>query len=125
MFNSDVIREIFVMKAKRWDKIAIAYLDEVWMMVRNALTVMAQHFADAINSQRIIRHVITSKLERKRDTMNLKLQELLLPYRQCHPITYDPIFEIKIPQWGRDKHEHVLMHRTKHFDMWRHPTSAY
>jgi hypothetical protein len=40
-----------------------------------------------------MRIVISNVLERKRDLMTQKLEEVLAPHLRCHPITYDPCFE--------------------------------
>jgi hypothetical protein len=105
MFNPDVVREIFSIKAENWEKIANAHIDQVWVVVKDALADIASHTSNAIVSQRIIRHAIASDLEKKREMMTTKLQELLAPHRKCHPITYDPAFEDTVQHWEDDSGE--------------------
>jgi GTP-binding protein EngB required for normal cell division len=93
MFNPDVVREVFVIKSSKWAAIATAHVDEVWTGVKNALVAMTQYCANEGTSQRMMRVVISGALERKRELMNQKLDELLAPHLRCHPITYDPCFE--------------------------------
>lgn len=92
LFNPSVVREVFVQKAAKWEAIATAHIDNVWTMVRDALTAMIGYCATVETSQRIMRHIISEAMEKRKELMTAKLKEVLAPRFKCHPMTYDSHF---------------------------------
>jgi hemerythrin superfamily protein len=93
LFNPHVIGQVFNKKAQKWNAIASAHINEVWMVVKDAMVAMVNHCTNGDTSKRILRHVVFEVLEKRRIQMDRKLAELLAPNMKSQPMTYDPHFE--------------------------------
>lgn len=90
--NSHLIGEMFRQYSEPWERIASLHIDTVWKVVNEALKLVANHVAPSETAKAIHRCLIEDKMQEMQRAIFRKLQELLKPYRNYHPMTYHPAF---------------------------------
>jgi hypothetical protein len=90
--KSELIGELFRKYSEPWERIASLHIDTVWKVVNDALKLIANHVAPSETVEAIHRYLIEDKMQEMQKAVFWKLQELLKPYRNYHPMTYHPAF---------------------------------
>jgi GTPase SAR1 family protein len=99
--NPLLVNSLFQQQSEPWENIATAHLDTVWEAVKRFLEDLLGHLADERTSNQLLIHVIDPAMEKKRQDLKTKLQELLGPHKH-DPINVDPNFARRV--WSA-KHE--------------------
>ena len=89
--NKYIICDLFREQSKNWEKIATDHVNAVWNVVM-AFVELPLERTDTYTSQRVLDWIIQPAMEKKRELLEQKVQELLLPYTTDLPMTYNNRF---------------------------------
>jgi hypothetical protein len=84
------IQAVFRSQSIRWHSLATAHVEQCY---DDTLTFMSEailHVAGTYTSSRLLEEYIRPSLEQRRASLIEKLDELLWPFTQCHPMTAHP-----------------------------------
>ena len=84
------IQAVFRSQSIRWHSLATAHVEQCY---DDTLTFMSEailHVAGKYTSSRLLEEYIRPSLEQRRASLIEKLDELLWPFTQCHPMTAHP-----------------------------------
>lgn len=92
MSNPVLVGSLFQEQSQPWQSIASEHLETVWNSVRMFLKALLNHLIDERTGRLLFSRVIDPAMEKRRRQLKAKLEELLIPYRLCHPLSIDPKF---------------------------------
>jgi hypothetical protein len=87
-----VIGEVFREQSQNWSKIAKHHLRQVFEAVRVYIEEALRSLLDTRTRGLLMLKEIQPELDRRWSNVSAKLEELLVPYTEQDPITYDPGF---------------------------------
>jgi len=93
--NPLLVSSLFHEQSEPWEAIATAHLDTVWEAVKDFLECLLGYLSDERTCNQLLRHVIDPAMEKRRQVLKAKLQELLDPHKH-DPINIDPHFARRI-----------------------------
>jgi hypothetical protein len=94
-FNPSHLTKLFQAHSSRWREIAQAHLEIVCTLTRKFLLDAADHAAGPGNkytATTLIKHIIIPDMEKKRELLFNKLEEILQPFEKFPVMTHDPEF---------------------------------
>jgi GTP-binding protein EngB required for normal cell division len=92
LVNPWVIGEVFRQQSKPWRNIAEHHLQCTFRAMRKYIEEALGSSMDLRTCRMLILMQVQPELERRWKNVKVKLEELLLPYTEQDPITYDPSF---------------------------------
>ncbi|KAH7123533.1 dynamin-1 [Dendryphion nanum] len=92
LVNPWVIGEVFQKQSIAWEEIAAFHLDKVFEAIENYIEVSLTSFLDHQTTSKLKLEHISVEMEERKRLLDDKLQELLVPYKEYDPMTYDPQF---------------------------------
>jgi hypothetical protein len=92
MSNPVLVGSLFQQQSEPWESIASEHLEVVWNSVKTFLETLLYHLTDDKTSRLLFSHIIDPALEKRRRELKTKLEELLIPHRNHHPLSIDPKF---------------------------------
>lgn len=92
LINPWVIGEVFRQQAQPWREVAQHHLEHVFRIVKTYIREALSSLMDRRTSTLLMLKQIEPELERRWKRAEMKLEELLLPYTEQDPCTYDPSF---------------------------------
>ena len=110
MFNPLIVGDIFCEQSKPWEGIARDHLHSTWNCVKYFLELTLAHLTDDITADHLFKEVIDPIMNRKKNQIDDKLQELLAQ-NQGHPITYNHYFTETIQKVRQERMEKDAMGR--------------
>ena len=110
MFNPLVVGDIFCEQSKPWEGIARDHLHSTWNCVKYFLELTLAHLTDDVTADHLFKEVIDPIMNRKKNQIDDKLQELLAQ-NQGHPITYNHYFTETIQKVRQERMEKDAMGR--------------
>ena len=109
MFNSAVIGELFRKQAAPWKHLAEWRIEETLNLVGN---VVQMALRDASNDEEVIKRISCGILEpiaaKLRESVRAKLDELLAPHMDGHPITYNHYLTENLQKAQAERYEEKL-----------------
>lgn len=87
--DSHVVEELFRDQSQKWYRIAEKHLDKVVKLVEDAVYSMITYTTDTRVATRVFYHYIKPKLDKKGLKLTKMLKQLMAPYQDHHPITYN------------------------------------
>ena len=115
MFNPLIVGDLFREQSKPWKRIAQQHLRDVWHATKSFLDLLVSHLAGDRASEALLSKIIDPLMNRKLSDMNAKLNELLKPYQDGHPITYNHYFTETIQKVKEQRHEVDIARRLRSF----------
>ena len=98
LVNPWVIGEVFRQQSQAWGEIAAAHLERVYASVKAYTEKALSALLDRRTCNMIMHKLVQPELTRRSDMVLAKLMELLVPYTEQDPITYDPGFVREIEE---------------------------
>ncbi|CAI6339922.1 unnamed protein product [Periconia digitata] len=92
MSNPVLVGSLFQQQSEPWQSIASEHLDVVWNSVKTFLETLLYYLTDDRTSRLLFSRIIDPALEERRRALKTKLEELLIPHRNHHPLSIDPKF---------------------------------
>jgi GTPase SAR1 family protein len=92
LVNPRVIGEAFREQSKNWRMIAKHHLQQVFHAVEDYIEEALGSLIDPQTRSLLMLKQIQPELDRRWRNVEAKLEELLVPYTEQDPITYDPVF---------------------------------
>ena len=92
LVNPWVIGEVFREQSSRWCDIAKHHLQQIFHAVKHYVEEALSSLVDPRTCKLVMLRQIQPELDRRWCNVEAKLEELLLPYTEQDPITYDPGF---------------------------------
>jgi GTPase SAR1 family protein len=92
LVNPWVIGEVFRQQSQNWGKIAKHHLQQVFIAVKVYIEEALESLVDPRTRGLLMLKQIQPELDRRWRNVEAKLEELLVPYTEQDPITYDPSF---------------------------------
>jgi hypothetical protein len=92
LVNPWVIGEVFREQSRRWHDIAKHHLRQVFQAVKDYIEIVIGSLVDPRTRSLLMLKQVQPELERRWGNVEAKLAELLAPYTEQDPITYDPGF---------------------------------
>jgi GTP-binding protein EngB required for normal cell division len=93
LLNPMIISDLFRKLSSPWEDIASSYVEKVWKATQTFLNHALKAVTDNGTAEAIMNIALRPKLARIRENLHTKLDELLQPHREGHPITYRDNFE--------------------------------
>ncbi|CAG9981248.1 unnamed protein product [Clonostachys byssicola] len=93
LLNPMIISDLFRKLSSPWEDIASSYVENVWKATQTFLSHALKAVTDIGTAEAILNVALRPKLARIRENLHSKLNELLQPHREGHPITYRDNFE--------------------------------
>ncbi|CAH0025033.1 unnamed protein product [Clonostachys rhizophaga] len=93
LLNPMIISDLFRKLSSPWEAIASSYVEKVWKATQTFLNQALKAVTDNGTAEAIMNVALRPKLARIREDLHIKLNELLQPHREGHPITYRDNFE--------------------------------
>lgn len=84
------IQAVFRSQSVRWNSLAKVHVESCYDDTYTFMSEAISHIAGQYTSSRLLEEYIRPALEARRATLIDKLDELLWPFTQCHPITMHP-----------------------------------
>ncbi|KAK2744858.1 hypothetical protein FQN57_004182 [Myotisia sp. PD_48] len=88
-FNPLIVRELFKEQRKPWEGLVNRLALDIFNAAHFTVNSVTGYVADKSTAGGILREIIIPKLYKLRDTLNLKISEILDPHKFGHPITYN------------------------------------
>lgn len=98
LVNPWVIGATFRQQSKPWEAIAQSHLRDVFEAVMDYLHECLGHMMDQETFYALMQEQILPELERRRDRLGAKLEEILIQYQKFEPMIYDPSFQVDLDQ---------------------------
>ena len=95
-FNPLLVCDIFQYLSKPWEDIARFYAEDVWCSVKEFLSVTLSEIADPEVEVNLQEHIFEDAINLKKEEVDRKISELLIPFKQSYPATMNTIFKIKL-----------------------------
>ncbi|KAF2035984.1 dynamin-1 [Setomelanomma holmii] len=92
LVNPLVIGEVFRQQSRNWGMIAKHHLRQVFQAIKDYVKEALESLMDERTRNLLMFKQIQPDLEKRWNTVEEKLKELLIPYTEQDPITYDPGF---------------------------------
>ncbi|KAF4121448.1 Dynamin central region [Geosmithia morbida] len=108
-FNPLMIQELFAAQCQPWKSLAQDCIDAVLEAAQDILQSAIEHVADEVTAERLLLDVIKSSFQDIRLVVQEKLDELLYPHLEGHPITYNIYLINKIQEVKQDRHKEGLL----------------
>nr|POF02501.1 interferon-induced gtp-binding protein mx [Quercus suber] len=96
ILSENTIQDIFRQQSVFWGSIAREHVDRCFGMTFNFVKMAVLHAAGHHTGLKLMQHFINEKFDQKCETLGQKITELLWPYLQCHPMTYNLNYEIRV-----------------------------
>jgi hypothetical protein len=88
--DTRLVRELFCDQSQKWLRIAEEHLEQALGLVANNLKEILHYAAsDDVTANKIYLHWIEPRMDKKKKKLMKRLRQLIAPYEQCHPITYN------------------------------------
>ena len=89
MFDPILVSDIFRQESKKWELIALRYVDKIWCTTQKFLEDLLSHIAPAKSNaaRMILQGVIDGKMQTRRQAVQEKTEELMTPYKREIPFT--------------------------------------
>lgn len=87
-FNPRLVGVLFHQQSDNWHAIAQDHVESVLLAVNHHLTLTADHVANQETSRALQDHLIEDEMDKRRRMLLAKLEELVRPHQESHPITY-------------------------------------
>ncbi|CAI6076929.1 unnamed protein product [Clonostachys chloroleuca] len=100
LLNPMIISDLFRKLSSPWEDIASSYVEKVWKATQAFLNHALKAVTDNGTAEAIMNVALRPKLAQIRENLHVKLDELLQPHREGHPITYRDNFENDLLQDG-------------------------
>ncbi|KAF2869556.1 P-loop containing nucleoside triphosphate hydrolase protein [Massariosphaeria phaeospora] len=107
LVNTWVIGEVFRDQSTPWEAIAQRHLDWVFDAVMSYVELALEKLVDPQTYGLLLVELIEPELERRKVLLDAKLAELLVPFQQLEPITYDPSFISDIKEIRSRRHQMI------------------
>lgn len=96
LVNPGIIAEVFRHQSQMWRKIATHHLRDLFKAVSVYIEHTLRSLMDTRTCSMVLLKLIQPELDRRWQDVEAKLEELLVPYTELDPITYDPGFLAEI-----------------------------
>ncbi|VUC24066.1 unnamed protein product [Clonostachys rosea] len=93
LLNPMIISDLFRKLSSPWEDIASSYVEKVWKATQTFLNHAVKAVTDIGTAEGILNVALRPKLARIHEKLHSKLNELLQPHQEGHPITYQDKFD--------------------------------
>ncbi len=102
-FNPLIVGDLFYQQSRPWRRLLERYSERILDATKNTLELILLHTADETTSDGLSRAVIDPAMEKYTAQLEKKVNEIIRPHQQGHPITYNHYFTETI-QKARQEH---------------------
>jgi len=92
MYNPMMVGELFHQESQPWEEMARVHIKHTCEVVETFLEQTLAYLTDENTSFNLFRDVVGPLLHERAEQINLKLDEILIPFTRGHPITYNHYF---------------------------------
>jgi GTP-binding protein EngB required for normal cell division len=96
--NQHLVGNLFRDQCEPWKKIAEAHILNVWSSVEYFVQLVLKYLVDDHTRVSIMRHIISPELEKMKDSLMGKLEELSSYYTRGHPLPVGDMFLSKLQE---------------------------
>ncbi|KAI9731215.1 MAG: hypothetical protein M1834_005408 [Cirrosporium novae-zelandiae] len=108
MFNPLLVGHLFFEQAKPWRNLVQKHVHESWAACQTLLDLGLSSLTDEKTCVALESHVVSPFMRNKLRQLNMKVNELLKPYEDGHPITYNHYFTDIIQKTRVDRHKRAI-----------------
>jgi GTPase SAR1 family protein len=91
-FSPTIVTDLFRQQSKPWKPIVETHVLNVWWSTKKFLSDLVEHISDPTTVDAIIDKILTPKLNAVFNGLQQKTANLLQPYENDHPVTYNSDF---------------------------------
>ncbi|KAL6717733.1 hypothetical protein ACLMJK_003818 [Lecanora helva] len=91
-FNPLIIGDLFYQQSKPWKRLVERYSDRILKATRTSLELISLYTTNEATSEGLIREIIDPAIEKYAGRLAKKVEEILDPHQEGHPITYNHYF---------------------------------
>jgi len=102
-FNPLIVGDLFYQQSRPWRRLLERYSERILDTTKHTLQLILLHTADETTSGGLSREVIDPAMEKYTAQLERKVEEIIRPHQQGHPITYNHYFTETI-QKARQEH---------------------
>lgn len=114
-FNPSIVEEMFRAQCEPWANLARQYVHLVFGLARTTLIAALRHVADSETAARLIASLLNPAFDDLEASVDNKLQELLEPHINGHPITYNHYLTENIQKAQRERHNSKISEALKKY----------
>ena len=92
MMNPALVKMLFRLQIAPWEGLVKEHMEAVLGSVKTFLQTVVVHLADDSTADGILREIIEPQMDQARNKVKEKIDDLLQPHLQGHPITYNHYF---------------------------------
>ena len=115
MFNPLMVSDLFQQLSAPWKDLATRHLKQMEEAVQTFLKCAIEHATDEVTSSALLCEIINPMMDKKVKDVAEKLADLVQPYRESHPITYNHYFTETIQKARQQHAQEDMMSRFKDF----------
>ncbi|KAK4112757.1 hypothetical protein N656DRAFT_836798 [Canariomyces notabilis] len=97
------LADLFKEQSQPWEGIARRHVDKVWKAASNFVELIFEHTADPSTAKSLLHEVCEPAMKAILAEMREKIQELLRPHQEGHPITYNDDFARKLQELRHER----------------------
>lgn len=99
-YNPLIVGGLFHEQAKPWEELARKHLRNICHAVRAFLELTVTYLTDEITSESFLRKLLDPLIDREKNLLDPKLDEILAPHQREHPITYNmSVYPVYVSYW--------------------------
>ncbi|KAF1912524.1 dynamin-1 [Ampelomyces quisqualis] len=125
LVNPWVIGEVFQQQSRNWSTIAKHHLQQVYQALKIYIEKALKSLVDSRTLNLLMLKQIQPELDRRWRSVQAKLEELLLPFTEQDPITYDPGFLRDLEEMRASRYHDKVESQAKPFIFGRTNTVSY
>ena len=102
-FSPLIVGDLFYQQSRPWKRLVELFSERILNAIRSTLRLILVHTTDETTRDGLQREIIDPAMERYSKQLEMKVQEIIRPHQEGHPITYNHYFTQTI-QKARQEH---------------------
>ena len=102
-FSPLIVGDLFYQQSRPWKRLVELFSERILNAIRSTLRLILVHTTDETTRDGLQREIIEPAMERYSKQLEMKVQEIIRPHQEGHPITYNHYFTQTI-QKARQEH---------------------
>ncbi|KAK6584650.1 hypothetical protein PZA11_002874 [Diplocarpon coronariae] len=114
-YNPLIVADLFSKQCKPWKELVCRLSESILGSAYAAVDLVLQHTVDEQTASLLFREVVGPTMEQQRQSLAIKLEEIMAPHMSGHPITYNHYLTENVQKAQTARHRHQLESKLKSF----------